>query len=651
MESEEPVLKKIVVLGAGYGGVDATKQLCKRFKRDKDVEITLIDKNPFHTLMTELHEVAGGRCEPESVQVSLAKIFGGKKVNLVLDRIEDIHFDTQVLTGKAGTYHYDYLVLGPGAEPEYFGITGAADHAFSLWSYDDAVKLRRHIENQYLKASREPRKEERKKILTFAVAGAGFTGIEMLGELLEDKKVQCERYGVDESEVSILLIEAMAEILPNLPKKPREKALTFLKKKGADVRLNTPIVEVKPDSVVVKGGAEIACETLIWTCGVKGCEFAGNLNFSNGAHSSKPAESEEDHNLRFNIKKKCRIQSNQYMQSLDYPNVYLVGDVIWYKDHNHTLPQVVETAMFTAHVSAYNIWAEIHGKEKKKFRSNYHGFLVSIGSKFAVAHIMGISMSGFLAAFMKHMVNFYHLFTVAGVNLCWEYAQHHFLAVKNKRSMIGGHASAKTPSYWLLPLRLALGAMWFAEVLHKVFKGWLETGTASKSYWMFSPGVVQAGAVPVTGATPEKADAVTAATGAGIDLLAEMAKPVFHKDFILTKGMNWFMDTFVSQIPFTVLQYSVLGVELALALAFLGGTFTFAAGIVSIVLCLNFTLAGFFTWNQLWMIFASVAMLGGAGKVLGLDYWLMPWLQKGWNKTKLAKKTYLYVGEPGRKSK
>src|SRR6185369_10328430 len=115
-------MKKIAILGAGYGGVAAAKTLHKIFKKNHEVEITLYDRNPFHTLMTELHEVAGGRCEPESVQVSLQKIFGGTNVSVVIDDVQTISFTGNQLRGSEANYPYDYLVLGPGAEPEYFGI-------------------------------------------------------------------------------------------------------------------------------------------------------------------------------------------------------------------------------------------------------------------------------------------------------------------------------------------------------------------------------------------------------------------------------------------------------------------------------------------------------------------------------------------------
>jgi NADH dehydrogenase len=644
-------MKKIAILGAGYGGVAAAKTLHKIYKKDKSVEITVYDKNPFHTLMTELHEVAGGRTEPDAVQVSLEKIFGGKRINVQIETIKDIKFAENKLIGNEGEYGYDYLILGPGAEPEYFGISGAKENSFSLWSFDDAVRLRRHIEDQFLKASREPNEAKRRRTLTFTVAGAGFTGMEMLGELLEWKRPLCHRYGIDESEVSVVLVEAMTEILPILPKKLRENTMKFLAKKGAVLHLNTPITEVRKDGITVKGGSVIETETLIWTCGVRGCEFAGKLDFTGGKEHGKSSLTEEETNLKFNIMKKSRLRSNEFMQSVDYDNVYVVGDVLWFSEKNRTLPQVVETALQTAECAAHNIAADIKGEPKKAFRSNYHGFLVSVGSKFAVAHVMGMVLTGFTAMAMKHLVNFHYLWEVAGVNACWEYAQHHFFQVKNGRSQIGNQAANKTPTYWLVPIRVALGAMWVAEVLEKVFKGWLDPSKGPVSSWMFSPGVVQAGWTPPADATAAASagDAAAATADQGIEILKSMANPILPKDLFLVQWMQWFMDHVLANVNYVFLQYGVVCMEGAVALALLGGTFTWVAGVASLVLCLNFTLAGYFTWNSAWMIFASVTVLGGAGRVLGLDAWIMPWLHRWWNGNTLAKKTYLYLGEPRRR--
>ncbi|MGL6172995.1 MAG: NAD(P)/FAD-dependent oxidoreductase, partial [Cellulosilyticaceae bacterium] len=130
---------KIVILGAGYAGVHAAKKLAKKYKKNDDVQITLIDKNPYHTLMTELHEVAGGRVPEESVKVELSKIFHRTKVNVVVDYIEKVDMDKQEIKTTFGAYTYDYLLMGMGSEQAYFGIPGVKEHAFGLWSLDEAL--------------------------------------------------------------------------------------------------------------------------------------------------------------------------------------------------------------------------------------------------------------------------------------------------------------------------------------------------------------------------------------------------------------------------------------------------------------------------------------------------------------------------------
>lgn len=123
---------KIVILGAGYAGVHAAKKLAKKYKKNNDVEITLIDKNPYHTLMTELHEVAGGRVPEESVKVELSRIFHRTKVKVVVDFIENVDTDNNVVTTKQGEYKYDYLMVGIGSEPAFFGVPGVKENGFTL---------------------------------------------------------------------------------------------------------------------------------------------------------------------------------------------------------------------------------------------------------------------------------------------------------------------------------------------------------------------------------------------------------------------------------------------------------------------------------------------------------------------------------------
>ncbi len=520
---------RIVVLGGGYGGVQAAKLLNAKLGKRRDIEITLIDKNPFQTLMTELHEVACGRVEPESVLITYRKIFGVTRVAVVADRIRTIDFEARKLVSDAASYDYDYLLIGVGAEPEDFGLPGVRQNAFMLWSFEDALRLRPHIEDVFRQAASEKDARKRAELLTFVVAGAGFTGIEVAGELKDHRKVMCQAYHIDESEVRIIVVEALGWILPNLPPRLQEKARRYLERRGVEIMLRSPIVGAEDGKVLLAGNASIPTRTFIWTCGIQGREFAGNLALTKGRCVNRACRFSATQSTcgvknctfspdQYVVGKRGRLLVNEYMQSVDYSNVYVVGDVSWYLEGGKVLPQIVETAVQTGETAAHNIVADIEHGQMKAFHSSYHGIMVSLGAFSGVAHVMGISLTGIFAIGVKHMINIVHLFTVAGVNQVWEYVKHEFLDVKNQRSFIGGLAAYKVRGYWPLLLRVWLGFMWVVEATNKMTEGWLDFCTGqSKTGWMFSPGVIQAGVkgAEAGSAAPSGAQAGAAVAQAG----------------------------------------------------------------------------------------------------------------------------------------
>ncbi len=277
-----PETVRIVVLGGGYGGVEAAKVLERQLGKRRDVRITLIDRNSYHSLMTELHEVAGGRVEPESVQISYRKIFGAKRVELVTDNIRTVDFETREVISTTDRYPYDYLVLGAGGEPEDYGLPGIKEHAFMLWSMEDALRLRRHLQDMYRRASAEHDQQKRSEMLTFVVAGAGFTGVELAGELMDQRHVLCRHFHINEAEVRIVVVEALDAIIPNLPLRLQKKSRSYLERRGVEFMLRSPIVGAQPDKVLLGGGKSISTRTFVWTCGIQGCEFAANLAITKG---------------------------------------------------------------------------------------------------------------------------------------------------------------------------------------------------------------------------------------------------------------------------------------------------------------------------------------------------------------------------------
>jgi len=641
--------KNIVILGAGYAGVHAAKLLHKKYKKSDNIKVTLIDKNPFHTLMTDLHEIAGARVETETVQVELKKIFKAKKVDVVIDEIKDIDFKSQKLSSENYTYEYDYLIIGTGAEPTFFGVPGAAENGFTIWSLEDAVKIREHVEKMFRKASFERNPEKRKEMLTFAVAGAGFTGVEVIGELAEWRKKLCREYGIDKKDVRMIIIEAMPNILPILEEGLQAKAARRMKKMDIEVITDSPITEVNKDSISLKDGTRIPTKTLIWTAGVQGNSFVAKLGLTMG--------------------KRNRVQTNEYMQSLDYENVYLVGDNGYLEeDGKRGYPQIVEAALQTAETAVHNIVADIEKGDKKPFKSNFHGFMVSIGSRYAVANVGGMKLSGFFAMAVKHMVNLHYLFGVGGFALCWTYMMHEFFHIKEKRSILGGHVSRKSPTFWLLPLRVFVGYKWLEQGLHKLPKILEDpsniflipppvknvasavkdaavnaVSSASQAAADGAAKVAQAAADAASSATPA-ADGAAQAAEAASQWGEALPVPGFIESIV-----KWSMETFfyTPDGGFTALaeifQAAMVVGEIIVGLCLIAGLFTVLASIASVVMGMMIWTSGMAPYEMLWYLAAGIALIGGAGRAFGLDYYVIPVIKNWWKKTRFANKTYLYI--------
>ena len=602
--------KNILILGAGYGGVHVAKKLAKKYKKNNNVEITLIDKNPFHTLLTELHEVAGGRVHPESVQIELSKIFARTKVNVVTDLIEKVDTDNKTVKTTNGNYTYDYLVVGTGSEPAFFGVPGVKENGFTLWSFEDAMKIRHHVQKMFKLAAKERNEAKRKEMLTFVVAGSGFTGIEMAGELLEWKTRLAKEHNVDENEVRLMVVEAMGTILNMLDRKQADKAEKYMVKKGMTILKNSPIVEVAPNKIVLKSGEEIETNTLIWTCGIQANEEVKEY----GLETARAG----------------RLATNEFMQAVNKEEVFVVGDLNYYEEEEGKgTPQIVEAAIQTGDVIAKNIIALMDKKKDlTKFKSNYHGFMVSIGGKYCVANLAGIKLAGFFAMIMKHLVNLHYLWGVNNVNACYHYLQHEFFSMEDNRCIMRGHLSSKSNRLWLVPLRLYIGVLWLLEGLKKfVGEGtWENHGIKA----LFNGNMVggdswlKAGNIKMPFAWLQTAaDSGASASG---EATTEFATPILEK---MPKFYEAIMQIFIPNPEIAVwFQRIVVITEIGIGLCLIAGLFTFLASGASAFMVRNFVLSAMAGWDILWFFFGSIALMGGAGRTFGLDYYVMPWINK-----------------------
>ncbi|WP_167628354.1 FAD-dependent oxidoreductase [Listeria valentina] len=607
--------KNIVLIGAGYAGVHAAKKLAKKYKRDQDVKITLIDRHSYHTMMTELHEVAGGRVEPTAIQYDLRRLFNRTKVNLVTDNVTNVDHDKKVVTTEHGSYPYDYLVLGMGGEPNDFGTPGVQENGFTLWSWEDSVRLRKHIEEIVTKASREQDVEKRKAMLRFVVCGSGFTGIEMVGELLEWKDRLAKDNKIDKDEIELIVVEAAPTILNMLERRDADKAEKYMVKKGIKILKSAAIVEVKPESIVLKSGEELPTHTLIWTAGVR----ANSDTKDYGMESARAG----------------RLKVNQYMEAEKYDNTYVIGDLAYFEEEEgKPTPQIVEAAEQTGMTAAKSIIAEISGGDKTPFQGKYHGVMVSIGAKYGVANLSGMHLSGWFAIFMKHMVNLYYFFGIRSGYYMWQYIMHEFFHIKDRRNIFRGWTSRYGNVIWSLPLRVYLGWFWIDEALAKIYG----EGTWDKvSLTNLKPMFQGLGSDSWLTATTSKmpfdwlqAAATSGASQAAGDAAGDAAQNVTTP--ILSHMWGWFEWIMKIVMPnqdvAVFMQKVVPFIELAIGLALVVGLFTWLASVGSMGFLVMFTLSAMLGWDKFWALPASFAMLNGAGRTFGLDYWVVPWFQK-----------------------
>ncbi|MDV2521152.1 NAD(P)/FAD-dependent oxidoreductase [Enterococcus faecalis] len=628
--------QNIVVVGAGYAGVSATKFLAKKFKKDTDVTITLIDRHSYHTMMTELHEVAGGRVEPEAIQYDLQRLFSRKKnVKLVTDTVTGIDKENKVVKTLAGSYPFDQLILGMGGEPNDFGTPGVKENGFTLWSFDDAVKIRHHIEATVAKAAIEPDAEVRKAMLTFVVCGSGFTGIEMVGELIDWKDRLAKDAKIDPDEITLMVVEAMPTILNMLSRNDAAKAERYLEKKNVQLLLNSPIVEVAADHIKLKDGSEVPTHTLIWTAGVKATSDAADFGLEAARGS--------------------RLVANEYMQAKGYEdkNIYIIGDLVYYEETPNTpTPQIVQAAEQTGHTAAANIVADIKGGEKHAFKGNYQGFMVSIGAKWGVANLFDkIHLSGFLAIIMKHIVNLKYFFDIRSGYYMFQYIMHEIFHIKDDRSVARGHTSRYGNVLWSVPLRVFYGMVWLVESMKKIVGNgdYLKPSTWFGDCSWFTDKVV----FPfpwlqeqvTTGASQATETATTAASGAADAAAsggADAATQAAHFGLSYAYGETpmqvfdhmpkWFESVMKFMMPnqevALFMQKFMTIVEVCIALALIAGLFTWLSSAATIGLTIAFCLSGMFYWVNIWFIFVAFALMNGSGRAVGLDRWVIPWIQR-----------------------
>ena len=390
---------KILVLGAGYGGLSTVVNLQKAIGGD-DAEIVLINKNDYHYESTWLHEAAAGTLPPERVRYDIDRVIDAQKVTFVQAEVTAIDVDNKKVTSTAGEHTYDYLVIGLGFEGETFGITGLDEYAFSIANVKAAREIREHMHMQFAAWSAEEEKDDSR--LTIVVGGAGFTGIEVLGELGNRVPEWCEEYDVPREKVRVLCVEAAPMVLPGFDPELVKYAVGHLESKGIEFSIGTPLVEATPEGVKIKTGEDtfdfIPTRTVVWAAGVRGNRLIEETSI-------------ESHRARVRVEPDLRAPG--------YDDVFIVGDCAFMinEEADRPYPPTAQIAMQQGEQCAKNLVHLLAGKPTEKFVPDLKGSVCSLGSDDAIGVVYDKKITGKTASFMKKVVDNRSLFLLGGVGL------------------------------------------------------------------------------------------------------------------------------------------------------------------------------------------------------------------------------------------
>jgi NADH dehydrogenase len=375
---------RIVILGGGFGGVYTALALERALGSRKDYEVVLVNNENYFVFQPMLPEVISGTIGLTDVVSPLRRLLPGTDIHI--RDVESVDLQKRTVTTSPGFHPhphvipYDHLVLALGTVTDFRGLPGLPEHALPFKNLGDAMALRNHVIRALEEASIERHDMElRQQLLTFVVAGGGFSGVEVVAELNDFVRDVARSYRrIDPSEIRVILLHAQDRILPEMDESLALFAQGILRKRGVELRLGTRLASATGRAAILAGGEAIPTRTLVSTV---------------PAFSHPLIEA-----LRLPKAKNGRLLTNGHLQVEGISDVWAVGDCGRIATADGTIvPPTAQHATRQASVAAHNILAAIRGGQPRVFDFKGLGKMGALGHRSAVAEILGIKLSGFLA--------------------------------------------------------------------------------------------------------------------------------------------------------------------------------------------------------------------------------------------------------------
>jgi NADH dehydrogenase len=368
-------MKKVVIVGAGFGGLTAAKELAK-----KDFKITIIDKTNHHLFQPLLYQVATAALSPADIAIPIRSVFSeNKNVEVFLGEVKSIDKEKKKVLFNGSEIEFDYLIIATGSRHSYFGKNEWEKFAPGLKTLNDALKIRENILLSLETAEKEKDPVKRQKYLNFVIIGGGPTGVELAGAISEivNQNLIPDFRNIDASMTKVHMIEALPNILSSYPEKLSKRAQEDLENLQVEIILNEKVTEINENGVKV-GERFIETKNILWAAGNQTLPLIKTL----GTETDKLG----------------RAIVNDNLSIKDDNNIFVIGDAAAVKNEKgEYLPAIAPVAIQQGKFVAKIISENLVGSPDKKFKYHDRGTMATIGKAKAVAVIKGVKLSGLIA--------------------------------------------------------------------------------------------------------------------------------------------------------------------------------------------------------------------------------------------------------------
>ena len=384
--------REIVILGAGFGGAYAARELARQFPRSEEARITLVDRNTYLLFTPMLTEVVGDQIDDRHVVSAIRRL--SPRITFEQGRVENVDLAAKRVTVVVGgneagiperhkTLEADHLVLALGSVTNFHGIPGVEEHALTLKTVGDAAEIRNRALVLLERADAEPDAERRRALLTFVVGGGGYSGVETMAALNDLVRDAAKNYThVDAADVRAIIVEPTKRLLPELSASLAAYTTSKLRERDVEIIVGKGVTGAGEDYVEVEGRGRIPTHLFIWTAGVTPSPLVETLDCKRGKHGGIVVDA------------CCAV--------LERPGVWALGDCAEVPNtgkggKGQTYTMTAQNATREGALVGRNIAAVLRGERPKPFRYTPIGELALVGKRSGVAEVYGLRFSGLIA--------------------------------------------------------------------------------------------------------------------------------------------------------------------------------------------------------------------------------------------------------------